>query len=63
MQILTGGCRLGVDGTRREQVVLVSCRQGGVKFGRGNGTGEAGGERGRREVRASASARPRRVRC
>jgi len=59
---LTGGRRLRVDRARREQVVLVSGRQGGVKFGRGDGAGESGGERGRREVRASAPARPRRVR-
>jgi hypothetical protein len=43
--------------------MLVSRRQGGVKFGRGNGAGEASGERRRREVCASASAGPSRVRC
>lgn len=68
--MLTGGCGNGGGGGRRlrrtgrEQIVMMTGRQGRVQFrsrGRG-GAGEAGGERGRREVRAPASARPRRVR-
>lgn len=63
--IRTGGRRLRVSRARREQVVVVAGGQRSVQLGRRGCRGrarESGSERGWREVRASAPARPRRVR-
>lgn len=57
--ILTVGRRL--RRASREQIVMVAGRQGRVQLRR-RGAREAGGERGRREVGATAPARPRRIR-
>lgn len=62
LRLLTGGRGLRVGRAGREQVVMVAGRRRGVQFRRGGRRGEAGGERGRREVGAPAPARPRRVR-